>query len=179
MCGVSEMMREDNIDDEDYQVREIYAQFGLALYKAQVLEQGLISTIMMARLASKEFLTVSEYDAAWDAQFEVTMGRLLKRLRPFIRDDGALESDLASALSERNRLAHAFFRDHARDFMDEAGRERMLGECFEAQALFDSCDQRLAPVFARFLAASGIDVEKHQDRVAEYMRAATSGASGE
>lgn len=37
------MDREDDLDDHNYQVREIYAQFGLSSYLGQVMEKGVVN----------------------------------------------------------------------------------------------------------------------------------------
>ena len=40
--------RDDGMDDDNYHTREVYANFGLAVYHAQVLEHGVVNLLTFA-----------------------------------------------------------------------------------------------------------------------------------
>jgi hypothetical protein len=76
------------VEDEDEQIKEVYARFGLAVYYAQVLEHGIATALLVLGLIpTRRHLAPSvedwakEVDAFMDRHFEDTMGRLISSLR--------------------------------------------------------------------------------------------------
>jgi hypothetical protein len=164
--------REDDLPDEDYQVREVYAYAGLALYFAQVLEHGLVNVLTIAEHAADPNATRSDVDAAFERHFAATFGKLRRLLEPYVVGDASLIADLGDALAARNRLAHSFFRDHALDFMNENGRDLMLQELKGMADLFRAVDARLTPVLFRHGEARGLSPEAVHQRFDELLHEA-------
>jgi hypothetical protein len=162
-----ELIREDDLDDAAYQRREVFAHYGAAMFYAQVLEQGLVNVLTFAQTATSRVGTREVYDFNFTANLSVTMGRLLRRLKPFFAEDLTLDSALSAALELRNRLAHSYWVEHDRNFFSFAGREIMLTELIEGQELFQEVDKRLAPVLERYLSSLGIAPEQYSVSVAE------------
>src|SRR5688572_27846814 len=86
-----------NEPDEGEHVKEVYARFGLAIYRAQVLEHALVNALTILNLIpSRRHLARSrdewsgEVDAFMDRSFEGTMGRLLNSLRSVAHVDPEL-----------------------------------------------------------------------------------------
>lgn len=156
---MSEVVREDDLDDAAYQRREVYAHYGAAMLFAQVLEQGIVNALTFAQVATHEAGTQEMFQAELEVNSAVTMGRLLRRVQPFLGDDSALGEALTVALHSRNDFAHRFWVRHDRNFLSFTGREVMLAECMDAQALFQDVDQRLNPVLERYLRSLGITPE--------------------
>jgi hypothetical protein len=139
-------------DAEDH-VRTVYAQFGLALYLAQVLEHGLANALVLAELIPRRAgkpIPRNEWEAEFNAflgqQFEQTLGRLIQGLKRATAVPADLKGLLARALQTRNFLSHHFFRERAEAFMSREGREEMLEELGRAQKLFEAADARLTEV---------------------------------
>jgi hypothetical protein len=42
--------RDDGMDDVNYHTREVYANFGLAVYQAQVLEHGIVNLLTLTKI---------------------------------------------------------------------------------------------------------------------------------
>lgn len=154
---MDEISRDENLDDESYQIREVYAQYGLTMYLAQVVELQVANAAMMSSVAPGSYPSEEDYQAAWDEHFTVTLGRLVKRLRPHVADDEKFVQDLEKALRLRNHLTHHFFRTQAGDFMSTSGRESMLVELLEAREFFDEFKERMSPVVFRFMTQAGFD----------------------
>ncbi len=95
------IVREDDLDNENYQVRELFAQFGLAVQTAKTLEKDLVNVATTAKDNEDPHTTQRAYDAIFETE---------------------LISDLQSGLATRNRLAHSFFWEHAADFMNVFAR---------------------------------------------------------
>lgn len=149
--------------DEDEQVKEVYARFGLAVYYAQVLEHGLVNAlVILGLIPSRRHLVGSaqewgaEVDAFMDRHFDSTMGRMMNDLRSVADVPVDLESMLRRALGKRNWLAHDFFRDRAQEFMSAPGRAVMLLEVDECRQLFHHADVRLEAVVAPLRRKAGM-----------------------
>lgn len=158
-------------------VKTVYAQFGLALYLAQVLEHGLANALMFAELLPrragkpvprKEW--EAEFDAFMDRQFEQTLGRLIRGLRSVTSVPTDLEGLLTDALNTRNFLTHHFFRERAEHFMSRDGREKMIQELERAQKLFDAADERLTDVAKPLREKYGLSDEKLKPFEEEYFK---------
>ena len=63
--------------NEDAQVREVYAHFGLPVYMAQVLEHALVNAMVVARLPQRARVTGSEIDDFMSEQFDAMLGKLI------------------------------------------------------------------------------------------------------
>jgi len=152
--------------DEDEQVKEVYARFGLAIYNAQVLEHGLVNALVILDLVpSRRHLARSpeEWEAAvdgfMDRHFEETMGQLMRALRDVIAVPADLEDLLREALKRRNWLAHDFFRERAAEFMNPTGMHQMLREVDECRACFEATDNRLEEIVRPIRSKAGITDE--------------------
>jgi hypothetical protein len=163
--------------DHDEHVKDVYANFGLALYMANVLEHGLANALMIAELLPrragkpvprKEW--EAEFDAFMDQQYAATLGRLVRALRAATSVPAELESLLARALEKRNFLAHHYFRGRAETFMSYEGREAMLRELEEARVLFETADDRLADVVTPLREKYGLTDEKLKPFEEQYLK---------
>lgn len=103
--SMARMDREDDLPDDAYQRREVFAHYGAAMFHAQVLEQGLVNALTFAQTATHQAGTQQLFDFNFGANLAVTMGRLLHRIKPFLDNDVELVRELAGALELRNRLA--------------------------------------------------------------------------
>lgn len=174
--------REDDLDDESFQIRQVFARFGAAAYQGQVLETGLVNVLTMAQVSSTPHATRQTFDEYFEGNLQATMGRLVALLTPFLQQDGGVLDDLGRALAERNRLAHRFFFEHAEDFASFAGREAMLAELMTAEALFEEVNDRLTPGLDRLFASRGVDADARvrlvQEAYEKKLRRATAADAG-
>ena len=132
------------------QIKEVYANFGLAIYKAQCLEHGLVNALVFLDLipnrqqfskATPEWTEL--VDSFMDSKFEFTLGKMIRALKQTTVVPVDLEDLLSTALSKRNWLAHSYFRERAETFLTESGRMSMLAELEEAQVIFSQADTAL------------------------------------
>ena len=155
-----------NVPADGEHVREVYARFGLAIYRAQVLEHGLVNALTLLDLIpSRRHLARSredwgaEVDGFMDRNFEDTMGKLMRSLRSVTRVPTNVDGLLKEALQKRNWLAHSFFRERATEFMSYKGREQMLREVDESGELFGRADQVLEAIVKPMRLKAGITDE--------------------
>lgn len=164
----------EDIDPGSYAVREVYAHYGLAMYFAQVLEHGMINTLVVSQQAQGAVVTQAELDAAWERSFDSTMGRLAAELGKTLSETSIL-AKLEDARVTRNRLAHRFFREHAEDFFSDQGRSEMITECEAARQLFVETDALLEPVMAAHLESLGVSRATIKDAIDQRLREARQG----
>lgn len=140
-----------HVDSHDEHVRSVYAHFGLAVYLAQVFEHGLINALVFLELLPNragnpvpQKQWEAEFDSFLERNFETTLGKLIRSLKAVTPIPSDLEAVLSDALTKRNFLAHHFFRERSDEFMSQEGRERMIVELQNTQALFDGADAKLS-----------------------------------
>ena len=90
--------------NQDEQVREVYAHFGLAVYMAQVLEHALVNAMVVGRLPQSARVTASEIDGFMSEQFDAKLGKLINELGHNMVVPEALVGALQRALRTRNWL---------------------------------------------------------------------------
>jgi hypothetical protein len=166
-------------DEEAVQIREVYARYGLAMYQAQLLEHGMVNAVIITRMLP----TIREYpdrlawesafDRAYDVELAKTFGNMLRALGPLHLPEELLER-LRGAKFERDRLAHRFFREHDKDFLDQAGRARMIVECEGAIEMFSTMDARLEEHMRPQCERHGITSEWIERHVAAALAAASA-----
>lgn len=129
----------DELPADGAREKEVFARFGLAVYKAQVFDHALVNLIAVASRV-RVVVTSDEVDRQFDALFRKTSGALVTD----IREAAYLgEDDLAlchEAVGERNRLIHRFFRDHAENFMTSRGQQVMVDDLASVVELIERAD---------------------------------------
>lgn len=135
-------------DEDSVQIREVYSRYGLAMYQAQVLEHGMVNAVIVARMLPKmrdhsdRSAWEDAFDRAYDVELAKTFGNMLRALEPLELPEGLI-GRLRVAKSERDRLAHRFFREHDEDFLSRSGRTVMIAECEDAIEMFTVIDADL------------------------------------
>ena len=130
-------------------VKMTFAHFGLAYYRASVLEHEIVNILSMTRLVTARHEAEQLLSSPWDDKFKATMGVLVKQLEQHAHNDPDLVRDLIEAMRLRNYLAHAFWRERAEDFLTEAGRSRMINDLRAARNHFIAVDERLTNTAGR------------------------------
>jgi hypothetical protein len=74
---MNEVTREEDLDDEAFQIKQVFTTFGLASYHGQVLQRGLANVLTVARTDS-ESGTQDDFDSFMVEHLAATMGRLIK-----------------------------------------------------------------------------------------------------
>ena len=135
---------------------QVYAAYGRAMNKAQVLEHWLRVLVTIHRTASKEFESQEEVERAVAALSSSTMGTVFAALRK-IHQDAALEVQLNRAVTERNRLAHQYFGYWDALWVDEQTNTKMVDDADQIRILFEGTAERLMPILSAHLDTIGAD----------------------
>ncbi|PLT18875.1 hypothetical protein [Ralstonia mannitolilytica] len=111
--------------------KELYAFFGLAFYKANVLEHGVLNLAVAMLAQGDQAITVGEVNRLYESFDNKTFGHVLAIAKQRYKFTEDFSNELGLALKYRNYLAHAFFRAHDIDIMSEVGRKKMIDELIE------------------------------------------------
>ena len=136
----------EQLDPVSYQVREVYARYGLAMYQAQCVERQLAILLASEYRPDPPKITRYQYEQLLESHFERTLGALLRQLEKSISLPTDFENTLRVALGKRNWLAHRYFWERAGHFMSEKGRDKMLLELQEAIDYFENLDTKLTDI---------------------------------
>ncbi|WP_449467373.1 hypothetical protein [Stenotrophomonas humi] len=137
--------------------KEVYAFFGLAVYSANLLEYSFINWTVALRLGTIPGPTRQDFDTAFGHFESRTLGQLLKATHLLAAVPAGIDIVLNKSLSERNRLVHNFFREHAANAMHPAGQRVMIAELSSMIELFDHADALVTPIYQSLWKRFGVD----------------------
>ncbi len=187
---------EDDGPDAELQVREVFAYYGRAAYAASCVEHGLTIALMKAELMSqvagrarreRKVPTTAEWEAMFDEYMAkhdaLPLGTLIQRFRKVVKTPPELQALLDQALTQRNFLAHGFFRERAVSFSHSAGRDEMIAELDATHDLLDRTDKAVQAAVEDVLPRIGVNVERMQTQteaiIREQLTSARARARGE
>ncbi len=169
----------ENHFDEGEHIKEVYANFGLAIYLGQVLEHGIVNALVYTDLVPRRTGHIgskeqweAEFDAFMGRHFEGTLGTLIKTLQRHVAVPASVEASLKEALKLRNFLVHGYFRERAMDLASFKGRVKMLAELEEAHKVLQRADQELESVARPYREKVGFTDERLQDAYNQMLREA-------
>lgn len=134
-------------DEDDFRspdVKTVFAHFGLTYYHAEVLVHEIVNALVLARVHNAAEAEQRLQTDPWDKAFRDTMGNLVKRAGHHLQSGDPLIADLERAVAHRNRLAHGFWREHAEEFMSDAGRANMINRLCAMREHFERTDAEFA-----------------------------------
>ena len=161
--------REDDLDDHNYQVREVYAQYGLSSYLGQVMEKGVVNLLTLHANVESSSPTQQSFDAFFERFAKYTLGRLIVAVERAFPAEVETIAALRRALPIRNSLAHDFFWDRATQLMSISGREAMLAEVISMHEVFQEADLLVSALVRRVAEGGGISPELFAANLAEAM----------
>ena len=121
--------------DEEEQVRDVYAFYGLAMYWAQCLEQRIFIHLIFLDFFPNNVNSfknstkwTSDFAAYEEKELGKTMGRLLQKLKDEGQPTKTVNSLLSVARKKRNWLAHSYFSQLSVELTVQTGRSHMITE---------------------------------------------------
>jgi len=139
-------------------IEAIYTKFGFVSEAAQLLETELGNLILYSDAEKEGLMQNPNPELArriYESVNKQTLGRLINNSKNKVESVEKLESQLLSALKERNRLFHSFFRQHnfrLRAKSDD-GRIIMLKDLEQIHAI-------ILDAYKAVMLISGIDLDK-------------------
>lgn len=129
----------------------LYAEFGIAAEKAQVLEfeAGNVALSFVALFVGTDRIGPEEsamFRSLVDDVNRQTLGALLRSIRRMANFENSLLTIVDEALERRNYLAHRFFPSHNYALFDKAGRQKMIDELRAIQTTLDRAHRALSAI---------------------------------
>ena len=149
--------RSEQLSEE---IKEVYAWFGLAMYRAQCLEEQLVIILATKYGPDPTTLSVAEYDNIFERLSSRTLGKLVREIGTVAQLGKDEDEQLRRALSKRNWLTHHYFRERSIEFLTESGRVEMIEELQEATDSFQALDEIFTRRTMESLGAFGITQQK-------------------
>lgn len=159
---------------EDDNHKDVYAHFGLAIFRAQLLEHGIVNALVVCDLipnrrhqAKSREEWSAQVDQFMDGHFEKTAGTLMKALRKAITVSDELEQSLSRSLKLRNFLVHHFFRERVASWYTEQGRGDMIAALESAGDQFGESDQLIGAAVQPLKDRYGLTQEQEDQLLVE------------
>jgi len=151
---------EQALDRGDWEQREVYAHFGLAIYFCQVVETGLVNYLLLLRRATEaDEISETEIDELFVELFGKTLGQNISNVKCLLGKHGewVLADQMAETLKLRNELVHQWMR--TRSLMQGTSEKRlaMIEELEGAVAKLQDADRALSERTQALLAKAGLD----------------------
>lgn len=134
----------DSSEPTSEDVKEVYAQFGLAYYHAEVLYRGLCNLYCASQTPPTGPVTRHRVEEHLRTASEMTLGQLLPKLEPLLPPP--LPARLADALERRNFIAHHFWYERIHLITTLTGIDAMVAELAQDTELFQELDREIEKI---------------------------------
>lgn len=114
--------------DENEQVKEIYAQFGLCVYWFQILEHQLINMILIRAKQNNLKLNSTDFDNLFYSYSDKSMGALKKKVFELYNLSKEDIDEINCIQTKRNYYVHNYFKNYSKDLFDINKRKKILDE---------------------------------------------------
>lgn len=168
----------EETDLESDLAKDVFANFGLAVYLSQVTEEALTSLLVAQCLTHPPSVTRAEVRVLEDRARRSTFGQLLELVRRGGHLDAQLTQDLATAKEHRNALSHGYFAMRAAEFCLVEGCKRMLRDLQRFQEHFRVVNEQIHRLVARLSASHGVTEEMFQAEAREMLRETAARSGG-
>jgi hypothetical protein len=144
-------------------LEDVYQKFGFAAEAAQLLETELGNLLLLHVGVEEKLISAPNPPLAAELYQKIdkhTLGQLIKKLT--VKDKGIaeLQDELGTALDERNRLFHSFYRQHNFRRNSDEGRQLMLDD-------LDSMHKTLLDAYKTVMLLQGVDLDRMSVEAAE------------
>jgi hypothetical protein len=168
--------------DEEIDIKDVYAQFGLTFSRGANVEGILANLILTADFVKRmydeskkagkpiydRYTMGRRLDEYLDEQHEKTMERLLNAkggVKEFIKLDTALEKRVDDALRWRNYLAHNFWRERGQEAISVKRRAAVFADLQADQKFLEDLAKDLEAVAMDQVRQIGLDADKLKTKI--------------
>jgi hypothetical protein len=131
----------EDIEPSSEEIKEVYAQFGLAYYLSEMLHRGLCNLYLYVHLPEDGLITRPRVEEHLSAAEETTLGQLVLKLQDFVLEP--LYSRLQHAAKRRNFIAHYFWFERIHLLKSRKGVMTLLEDLDEDAQLFSEMDEEI------------------------------------
>ncbi|WP_241051713.1 hypothetical protein [Achromobacter xylosoxidans] len=151
--------------------KEVYAFFGLAFYKANVLEHGVLNLAVALLAQGNLGVTIDDVNRLYESFETKTFGHILHVAKERYSFSQEFSRELDQALAHRNYLAHGFFKKHDINHMSKSGRKVMIDELIDMWMHLATVDEIMDEYWMSAWKEHGITKEWIEKQMQEYVKA--------
>jgi hypothetical protein len=181
--------RDEDLDDESWEIRETFAYFGQTYYMACCLEVGLAHALMYGEFLMQEHQKLvatkgkgfdrkryeGDFDAFMEKHFMKTMGSVAQLAIKLPNFTDELKQRVEEARKRRNFLAHHYWRERSTKFASSRGREQMRKELAADRDMFAKLDKDIDEAMKSTRIRLNIDDKKLAEFSAKMMQQMADG----
>jgi transcriptional regulator with XRE-family HTH domain len=161
----------DLSDTEEEEHKEIFTHFGLAAFWGQHLETTL-TIILIANGRLRGTATTREEIDALETGLEKPLGPLVQKVRAAVQLPEQTVEMINTGVEKRNFLIHRFFRERNLHFKTPAGRQQLLMELRQIQAIICAANKLARELLEGPMKVLGITPETLEAELQEMRREA-------
>lgn len=157
-------MRDSAVDSDspdDELIKEVYAHFGLCMYRAQVFESALINILTLLETSASKSPTRKTFDDFYKKHERLTFGQLMAALETHKILPARLAHKIRGLKAERDHLAHQYFRDHALEFQTVGRCRRMIEDLKARTVRFITLDEQVTDFQNETFSRLGFDLAQY------------------
>ena len=121
----------------------VYARFGLAMHYCAMIEWDVLTLITATRMKTGGAIALEEVTSILDGAYKDALDRLAAELEADVDAPHVFALELHGAFEIRRRMVTGWFRQHALELLDDAGRVRALKELNSACGLLQTVHDRV------------------------------------
>ena len=129
------------METQEQLVKEVFAQFGAAYYRSEVLHRGLCNIYALATFEKAEDITRPRIEEKLALAFSLTLGQVVEKTKGLFA--GGIQQRLEVALDKRNYLAHRFWFERSPLMFSEQDLLGLRQELLELTNLFGELDEAI------------------------------------
>ncbi|NMA11995.1 MAG: hypothetical protein GX933_02250 [Chloroflexi bacterium] len=145
------------ISDNDSQIKEVYALFGLVYYLSEVVHKSLCISYALMSFDNPSDITRLRFEEKFSISLSMTLGQVLNEVKEYFPT--RIQNLLESALAKRNYLAHSFWLETNYLMFSEEGLQHLSKTLEKDVNFFCSLDESIGEHIFPLLSSYGIDRE--------------------
>lgn len=158
------------MDQDEMEIKEVYALVGLTVYFIQCFERQLAITLVTVCLSDPDTVTREQYDALLGKNFKKTLGQLFHKMKEDIHIAIEVKEEIEASLQLRNFLIHNYFWSRAIPLKSSPGRQTMLQELVDACTVFQEVDSKLAIITKEWGKTRGVTEQDYTEELEKLLK---------
>ena len=138
-------------------------ELGSTLMVCQGFEQALVFLLAVVDMEEQQQLTEGSLLSAADALSEVTLGRLLQKLRNKLELPVGVDAQFTAAWKERNWIVHRFLQGSANTLGQPGGLSTVVADLRSRKATIREANHQAELIADEYLAQFRMDLEQLQN----------------
>ncbi|HWW37906.1 hypothetical protein [Pedobacter sp.] len=167
------MTYQEAIEDYDSKSTEdrnilLFALYGRAMYRAQVLEQQAVNMLAIYKLFKSPPNTQEEYQEIWNRYdfSRSTLGIKAEEIKTSYSLSEQDSLEFKKVITLRNNLTHTYFRFNDNLFFSDAGKKQMIKDFIHFLDQSKAMDNKLMAYMEKYNKKAGITEERIQELLA-------------